>query len=46
VAALDTMQKTVTALTTEVTKSQSYLDRVRQGEARGSGLDLPGPDQR
>ena len=46
VAALDTMQKTVTALTTEVTKSQSYLDRVRQGEARGSGRDLPGPDQR
>ena len=45
VAALDTMQKTVTALTTEVAKSQSYLDRVRQGEAPGSGLDLPGPDQ-
>jgi len=45
VAALDTMQKTVTALTTEVAKSQAYLDRVRAGEARGSGLDLPGLDQ-
>jgi len=28
-----------------VAKSQAYLDRVRAGEARGSGLDLPGLDQ-
>ena len=28
VAALDTMQKTVTALSAEITKSQAYLDRV------------------
>ena len=36
VAALDTMQKTITALTTEITKSQSHLDRVRANEERGS----------
>lgn len=30
--ALDNMAKTVDALSTEVTKSQAYLDRVRQGE--------------
>lgn len=30
--ALDNMAKTVTALSTEVAKSQAYLDRVRQGE--------------
>ena len=46
VAALDTMQKTVTALTTEIAKSQSYLDRVRANEARGSGLDARGTDSR
>lgn len=31
-AALDTMQKTVDALTTEIHKSQTYLDRVRNAE--------------
>ena len=46
VAALDTMQKTVTALTTEITKSQSYLDRVRANEARGSGIDPIDTDTR
>jgi uncharacterized protein YaaN involved in tellurite resistance len=46
VAALDTMQKTVTALSAEITKSQSYLDRVRSSEARGSGLDALGTDTR
>jgi uncharacterized protein YaaN involved in tellurite resistance len=46
VAALDTMQKTVTALTTEITKSQAYLDRVRANEARGSGLDALGTEAR
>ena len=29
------MQKTVTALSTEITKSQAYLDRVRANETRG-----------
>jgi uncharacterized protein YaaN involved in tellurite resistance len=46
VAALDTMQKTVTALSTEIAKSQSYLDRVRANETRGSGIDALGTDQR
>ena len=32
VAALDSMQKTVTALSTEITRSQTYLDRVRASE--------------
>ena len=44
VAALDTMQKTITALTTEITKSQSYLDRARANEAHGSGVDAIGTD--
>ena len=34
VEALDTMQKTVTALSTEITKSQAYLDRVRAQRGR------------
>ncbi len=42
VAALDTMQKTVTALSTEITKSQSYIDRVRSNEQRGPGIDALG----
>jgi uncharacterized protein YaaN involved in tellurite resistance len=46
VAALDTMQKTVTALTTEITKSQAYLDRVRANEAQGPGIDALGSDTR
>ena len=36
VAALDTMQKTVTALSTEIAKSQTYLDRVRANETQGA----------
>ena len=44
VGALDSMQKTVDALSTEVTKSQLYLDRVRANEASGTaaetGLDI------
>jgi uncharacterized protein YaaN involved in tellurite resistance len=46
VAALDTMQKTVTALTDEITKSQAYLDRVRNNETRGAGIDAIGTDAR
>ena len=32
VAALDSMQKTVTALSAEIVKSEAYLDRVRANE--------------
>jgi uncharacterized protein YaaN involved in tellurite resistance len=39
VSALDSMQKTVTALSEEITKSQAYLDRARANETRGQGLD-------
>jgi uncharacterized protein YaaN involved in tellurite resistance len=46
VAALDTMQKTVTALSTEITKSQAYLDRVRSTESQGPGLDAAGAGER
>ena len=42
VAALDTMQKTVTALSAEITRSQSYLDRVRATEGQSSSLDIGG----
>jgi uncharacterized protein YaaN involved in tellurite resistance len=42
VAALDTMEKTVDALSTEITKSQSYIDRVRANEARVSPIDTLG----
>jgi uncharacterized protein YaaN involved in tellurite resistance len=38
VAALDTMQKTVSALSTEISKSQAYLDRVRSTETVTPGL--------
>ena len=41
VAALDTMQKTVTALSAEITKSQAYLDRVRSNEGQDANLDKP-----
>ena len=45
VGALDSMQKTVDALSAEVTKSQVYLDRVRaieaSGKVEGTGLDIP-----
>jgi uncharacterized protein YaaN involved in tellurite resistance len=40
VSALDSMQKTVTALSTEITKSQAYLDRVRARD--GSEADTGG----
>ena len=44
VGALDSMQKTVDALSGEVAKSQVYLDRVRametSGTAAGTGLDI------
>jgi uncharacterized protein YaaN involved in tellurite resistance len=41
VAALDTMQKTVSALSAEITKSQAYLDRVRSNEGQDASLDNP-----
>jgi uncharacterized protein YaaN involved in tellurite resistance len=46
VAALDTMQKTVTALSSEIEKSQAYIDRVRANEAQGSPIDRLGSDAR
>jgi uncharacterized protein YaaN involved in tellurite resistance len=46
VAALDTMQKTVTALSTEITKSQTYLDRVRSREAQSPTIENLGTDPR
>ena len=46
VRALDTMQKTVTALSGEITKSQAYLDRVRANETQTSPLDALGSDSR
>jgi hypothetical protein len=36
------MQKTVTALSEEITKSQAYIDRVRANEQRGPGIDALG----
>jgi uncharacterized protein YaaN involved in tellurite resistance len=44
IAALDNMQKTVTALSTEITKSQAYLDRARANESRGAGIDELGSE--
>ena len=46
VAALDTMQKTVTALSAEIGKSQAYLDRVRANEGPGTGTDVLGTGAR
>jgi uncharacterized protein YaaN involved in tellurite resistance len=46
VAALDSMQKTVNALSAEITKSQTYLDRVRANEAPASGLDPSNAESR
>jgi uncharacterized protein YaaN involved in tellurite resistance len=46
VAALDSMQKTVTALSAEIEKSQAYIDRVRSAEQRGPGLDALGAPER
>jgi len=34
--ALGNMQQTINALSTQVTKSQSYLDRVRTEQASGA----------
>jgi uncharacterized protein YaaN involved in tellurite resistance len=45
-AALDTMQQTVDALSDEITKSQAYLDRVRANETQGSPIDRLGTDGR
>jgi hypothetical protein len=42
VAALDSMQKTVTALSSEIAKSQSYLDRVRRRRGTRSRDRQPG----
>ena len=39
--ALDSMQKTVTALSEEITRSQAYIDRVRANEAREGDRDRP-----
>ena len=36
------MQKTVTALSSEIEKSQSYIDRVRANEAQSSPIDRLG----
>jgi len=44
VQALDTMEKTVTALSTEISKSQTYLDRVRANETQGVAIDRLGSD--
>jgi len=46
IKALDTMQQTVDALETEITKSQAYLDRVRANETQGSPIDRLDPDGR
>jgi uncharacterized protein YaaN involved in tellurite resistance len=43
VAALDTMQETVDALSTEVENAQSYLDRVRSEEVASATSDLELP---
>jgi uncharacterized protein YaaN involved in tellurite resistance len=39
IAALDSMQKTVTALTAEITRSAAYTDRVRANEPSDSAPD-------
>jgi hypothetical protein len=36
------MQKTVTALSSEIEKSQSYIDRVRANETQASPIDRLG----
>jgi len=43
VKALDSMQKTVDVLTTEVGRAKQYLDRARQAEV-AAVLPEPGPD--
>ncbi len=42
VTALDNMQKTITALSTEIAKSQAYLDRVKASELGDSGSSTKG----
>jgi uncharacterized protein YaaN involved in tellurite resistance len=42
VQALDSMKKTVDALSTEVDKSQAYLQRAQRPDAAGVDLTLPG----
>ncbi len=46
-AALDNMQKTITTLSTEITKSQAYVDRARSREvAPGANPEAnPNPPQ-
>ncbi len=46
VAALDSMQQTVSALSTEVATAQAHLDRAHDREGRDSGLDALGTDKR
>jgi uncharacterized protein YaaN involved in tellurite resistance len=43
VKALDTMQKTVSALSTQVDKAQTYLQRAQRPDTAGSDLQLPSP---
>jgi uncharacterized protein YaaN involved in tellurite resistance len=40
--ALDNMKKTVDALSTQVAKSQAYLERAKQPDSTGGDLTLPG----
>jgi uncharacterized protein YaaN involved in tellurite resistance len=44
--ALDTMQQTVTALSSEIDKSQAYIDRVRANETQQSPIDQLGTGPR
>jgi len=44
--ALDTMQQTVTSLSSEIEKSQTYIDRVRANETQSSPIDQLGADSR
>ena len=45
VRALDTMQETVTALSSEIEKSRIYLDRVRARGTQAEPIDALGTDQ-
>ena len=46
VQALDNMKKTVDALSTQVTKAQTYLERAKQPDAAAGELTLPGASSR
>jgi uncharacterized protein YaaN involved in tellurite resistance len=46
VAALDNMKKTVDALTTQVAKAQTYLERAKQPDSAAGDLALPGASGR